>query len=143
MIVVQNLIDAVSLGAVYAGGAGIGLIFSIMRLINFAHGELIMLGGFVLYSLAGQPYLVMGVAVVIVVTIVALGMERVASAAAQGQSGDAADRLIRRLLSGAAYRAYHLRLAADGRRLPGPAGREHRAGGCACRCCRWSPSSLL
>ncbi len=79
MIVVQNAIDAVSLGAVYALAAlGIGLIFSIMRLINFAHGELIMVGGFVLYSLAGQPLLVMGIAVIIVVTLLALGMERVA-----------------------------------------------------------------
>jgi branched-chain amino acid transport system permease protein len=79
MIVVQNLIDAVSLGAVYALAAlGIGLIFSIMRLINFAHGELIMVGGFVIYTLAGQPMLVMAVAAIIVVTILALGMERIA-----------------------------------------------------------------
>ncbi len=60
MIVLQNGIDAISLGAVYALAAlGIGLIFGIMRLINFAHGELIMIGGFALYGLAGQPYLVM------------------------------------------------------------------------------------
>ena len=79
MIVVQNLIDAISLGAVYALAAlGIGLIFSIMRLINFAHGELIMVGGFVIYSLAGQPMLVMAIAAIIVVTILALGMERIA-----------------------------------------------------------------
>ncbi|HVZ01665.1 MAG TPA: branched-chain amino acid ABC transporter permease [Dongiaceae bacterium] len=79
MIVVQNLIDAISLGAVYALAAlGIGLIFSIMRLINFAHGELIMVGGFVIYSLAGQPMLVMAIAAFIVVTILALGMERIA-----------------------------------------------------------------
>lgn len=79
MIVVQNAIDAISLGAVYALAAlGIGLIFSIMRLINFAHGELIMIGGFTLYALGGQPYLVMGVAALIVVAILALGMERIA-----------------------------------------------------------------
>jgi branched-chain amino acid transport system permease protein len=79
MIVVQNAIDAISLGAVYALAAlGIGLIFSIMRLINFAHGELIMIGGFTLYGLAGQPYLVMGLTAVIVVAILALGMERIA-----------------------------------------------------------------
>jgi branched-chain amino acid transport system permease protein len=79
MIVLQNAIDAISLGAVYALAAlGIGLIFSIMRLINFAHGELIMVGGFVLYGLAGQPYLVMGLAAILVVAIVALGMERIA-----------------------------------------------------------------
>jgi branched-chain amino acid transport system permease protein len=79
MIVLQNAIDAISLGAVYALAAlGIGLIFSIMRLINFAHGELIMVGGFTLYALAGQPYLVMGLAAVLVAAILALGLERVA-----------------------------------------------------------------
>jgi branched-chain amino acid transport system permease protein len=79
MIVIQNAIDAISLGAVYALAAlGIGLIFSIMRLINFAHGELIMVGGFTLYALAGQPYLVMGLAAILVAAILALGMERVA-----------------------------------------------------------------
>jgi branched-chain amino acid transport system permease protein len=79
MIVLQNAIDAISLGAVYALAAlGIGLIFSIMRLINFAHGELITVGGFALYGLASQPYLVMGLAAVLVVAILALGMERIA-----------------------------------------------------------------
>ncbi|MEQ1949816.1 branched-chain amino acid ABC transporter permease [Mesorhizobium sp. CN2-181] len=75
----QNAIDAISLGAVYALAAlGIGLIFSIMRLINFAHGELIMAGGFTLYSLVGQPLLVLILAALIVTSILALGMERVA-----------------------------------------------------------------
>jgi len=79
MIIIQNAIDAISLGAVYALAAlGIGLIFSIMRLINFAHGELIMVGGFTLYALAGQPYLVMGLAAILVAAILALGLERVA-----------------------------------------------------------------
>jgi branched-chain amino acid transport system permease protein len=79
VILIQNAIDAVSLGAVYALAAlGIGLIFSIMRLINFAHGELIMVGGFTLYVLVGQPYLIMMLAAAIVTTILALGMERVA-----------------------------------------------------------------
>lgn len=75
----QNAIDAISLGAVYALAAlGIGLIFSIMRLINFAHGELIMAGGFTLYTLAGQPLLVLILAALIVTSLLALGMERVA-----------------------------------------------------------------
>jgi len=79
VIVLQNAIDAISLGAIYALAAlGIGLIFSIMRLINFAHGELIMVGGFMLYGLAGQPYLVMALAAILVVSILALGMERLA-----------------------------------------------------------------
>lgn len=79
MIVLQNAIDAVSLGAVYALAAlGIGLIFSIMRLINFAHGELIMAGGFTLYALPGQPVIVAIIAALIVTTVLALGMERIA-----------------------------------------------------------------
>jgi branched-chain amino acid transport system permease protein len=79
MIFLQNLIDAVSLGAVYALAAlGIGLIFSVMRLINFAHGELIMAGGFTLYALVGQPLIVMMLAALIVTMVLALGMERVA-----------------------------------------------------------------
>lgn len=79
MIFLQNAIDAVSLGAIYALAAlGIGLIFSIMRLINFAHGELIMVGGFSLFTLSGQPLLVMMLGAIMVVTLLALGMERVA-----------------------------------------------------------------
>ena len=87
MIVIQSLIDAVSLGAVYALAAlGIGLTFSIMRLINFAHGELIMIGGYTLYMLAGYPYLVMGVTAVLVVAIAAFGMERLAFRTLRGAS---------------------------------------------------------
>ena len=44
---VQNAVDAVSLGSLYALGAlGVGLIFGIMRLLNFAHGDLITIGGY-------------------------------------------------------------------------------------------------
>ena len=40
---VQALIDAVGVGAVYALIAvGIGLVFGVLRLINFAYGQLIM-----------------------------------------------------------------------------------------------------
>lgn len=79
MTVLQNAIDAISLGAIYALAAlGIGLIFSVMRLINFAHGELITAGGFTLYTLAGQPLLVMMLAAILVTVLLALGMERVA-----------------------------------------------------------------
>lgn len=87
MIVIQSLIDAISLGAVYALAAlGIGLIFSIMRLINFAHGELIMIGGYTLFMLAGQPYLVMGVSAILAATIAAFGMERLAFRTLRGAS---------------------------------------------------------
>ncbi len=45
----QNLIDALSLGSLYALVAlGIGLLFSILRLINLAHGDFITVGAFAL-----------------------------------------------------------------------------------------------
>jgi branched-chain amino acid transport system permease protein len=45
----QNLVDALSLGSLYALAAlGIGLLFGILRLINFAHGDFISFGGYAL-----------------------------------------------------------------------------------------------
>jgi branched-chain amino acid transport system permease protein len=45
----QNLIDALSLGSLYALAAlGIGLLFGILRLINFAHGDFITVGAYAL-----------------------------------------------------------------------------------------------
>ena len=45
----QTLVDAVGLGAVYALMAvGIGLVFGVLRLVNFAYGQLIMAGAFAL-----------------------------------------------------------------------------------------------
>src|SRR5438046_4567766 len=50
-------------------GVGLTLIFGIMRIVNFAHGALYMLGAFVGYSLAhwsGSFWLAMAVAPVVV-----------------------------------------------------------------------------
>lgn len=45
----QALVNAVTIGSVYALIAvGIGLVFGVMRLVNFAYGQLIMVGGFAL-----------------------------------------------------------------------------------------------
>ena len=45
----QNLVDALGLGAVYGLMAvGIGLVFGVLRLVNFAYGQLIMAGAFTL-----------------------------------------------------------------------------------------------
>lgn len=54
----QTIVDAVGLGAVYALMAvGIGLVFGVLRLINFAYGQLIMAGAYTLAftSQAGWP----------------------------------------------------------------------------------------
>jgi branched-chain amino acid transport system permease protein len=46
---VQNLIDALSLGSLYALAAlGVGLLFGILRLVNFAHGDFITIGAYAL-----------------------------------------------------------------------------------------------
>jgi branched-chain amino acid transport system permease protein len=48
----QIALDALSVGGLYALTAiGIGLIFSVMRLINFAHSELITTAAYVLFLL--------------------------------------------------------------------------------------------
>ncbi len=50
----QTLADALALGSVYALMAvGIGLVFGVLRLVNFAYGQLVMAGAFAL-ALASQ-----------------------------------------------------------------------------------------
>ncbi len=45
----QNIIDALSLGSLYALVAlGVGLLFGILRLVNFAHGDFITIGAYAL-----------------------------------------------------------------------------------------------
>lgn len=75
----QALVDAAGLGAIYGLAAvGIGLVFGIMRLVNFAYGELITAGGFTLAYLSGQPPAVAIVACFAVVIALALVQERLA-----------------------------------------------------------------
>ena len=46
---VQTVVDGVGIGAIYALMAvGIGLVFGVLRLVNFAYGQLIMAGAFAL-----------------------------------------------------------------------------------------------
>jgi branched-chain amino acid transport system permease protein len=76
---IEHAIDALDLGSLFALYAiGIALIFGIMRLINFAYGELIMIGGYTLV-IVGADSLILAIVVCIVVTVVAaLLMERIA-----------------------------------------------------------------
>lgn len=76
---VQTLVDAVSVGSLYALTAlGIGLIFGVMRLINFAHGELITIAAYTLLALFGQPVPVMLFGAMAVAVALALLTERAA-----------------------------------------------------------------
>jgi branched-chain amino acid transport system permease protein len=66
----QMLVNGVVLAVNYALIAlGITLIFSIMNILNFAHGQMFMIGGFVVYYLYGLfkiNYFVSLIAVVVV-----------------------------------------------------------------------------
>ena len=61
---VQHLVNGLIVGGGYAlMGIGLTLIFGIMRVVNFAHGEFLMLGmylGFFAFSLLGlDPWFVL------------------------------------------------------------------------------------
>lgn len=48
----QAIVDAIALGAIYGVVAlGIGLVFGVLRLVNFAYGEIVTLGGYTLWFL--------------------------------------------------------------------------------------------
>jgi branched-chain amino acid transport system permease protein len=73
----QTLVDAVGLGAVFALMAvGIGLVFGVLRLVNFAYGQLIMAGAYTLAFTAGWPVAASVVACFAVVVALSLLMER-------------------------------------------------------------------
>jgi len=81
--------DAIGLGAIFALMAvGIGLVFGVLRLVNFAYGQLIMAGGFALAfsSERGWPVAV-GIALCFVVVVgLSLAMERVVFRPLRSQS---------------------------------------------------------
>jgi branched-chain amino acid transport system permease protein len=75
----QGVVDALSLGSLYAIFAlGIALIFSVLKMINFAHSELVTIGAFVLILLADVPLVIRILILVVVVMGAAVLMERVA-----------------------------------------------------------------
>ena len=75
---IQTVFDALSNGGLYALAAlGIGLVFGVMRLVNFAHSELIACAAYVLVITNGLP-LAVSIAIAIVATaVLALLMETV------------------------------------------------------------------
>lgn len=78
---VRFLFDAASLGSLYALMAlGLVLVYGILRLVNFAYGELIMIAGYSLYLLHGSPlpWLVMAFCAVLAAIAASVLTERVA-----------------------------------------------------------------
>ena len=80
--VLQFLVNALSLGGLYALMAlGLALVYSILRLVNFAYGELVMVGGYTLL-VVGQaptiPWLIVAALAISVAVVTSLLLERVA-----------------------------------------------------------------
>jgi branched-chain amino acid transport system permease protein len=76
---VQALIDAIGLGAVYALIAvGIGLVFGVLRLVNFAYGQLIMVAAYMLVFTQGWGNVAAIFVALVTAVFAALVMERVA-----------------------------------------------------------------
>lgn len=74
----QTIVDAIGLGAVYALMAvGIGLVFGVLRLVNFAYGQLVMAGAYTLAFTSAWPVVWSIVACFAVVIALSLAMERV------------------------------------------------------------------
>ena len=70
----QVLVNAVMLGALYSLLAmGLSLIFSIMRIIQFAHGAVYMLGAFVVFYVYGRADLNYFLALLIAAVVIGIG----------------------------------------------------------------------
>lgn len=79
--IIQFLLNALSLGSMYALMAlGLVIVFGILRLVNFAYGELIMVAGYTWFILQGQAWgmLAIAVAAVVAAALASVLTERIA-----------------------------------------------------------------
>ena len=75
----QHVVDALSLGSIYALlGLGIALVFGILRLVNFAHGELVMVGAYTAILASGTSFIMIIPLMLVVPMVLAVVLERVA-----------------------------------------------------------------
>ena len=92
--VIQQLFNAAQLGAVYALIAlGYSMVYGIIRLINFAHGDIFMLGGFIGLLLSTHfgwmPfYLLMPLAMLLTALAATKGFQGVTGSITYAGSGD-------------------------------------------------------
>lgn len=82
MSFISYLINGISLGSVYAIIAlGYTMVYGIAKMLNFAHGDVIMVGGFAVFTIVstcGLPPALGVLVAVIVCTILGITIERVA-----------------------------------------------------------------
>ena len=90
MSLVAHLINGISLGSVYALIAlGYTMVYGIAKMLNFAHGDVIMIGGYVVFVTAsgmGLPPLAAIVISMAVCTVLGVTIERVAYRPLRGAS---------------------------------------------------------
>jgi branched-chain amino acid transport system permease protein len=76
----EQTLHGLTLGALYAMvAAGLALMFGVVRLINFAHGEFYMLGGYAFwyaFDVLGWPYPLAGLAAVAAMSAFGIAYER-------------------------------------------------------------------
>ena len=87
---VQQTVNALALGGTYALLAlGLAVVFSIMGLINFAHGELMTISGYTLMycGISGLPFAVSVPLAILAAVLAAVAMERIAFRPVRGGSG--------------------------------------------------------
>jgi len=86
---VQQLINALSLGSTYALLAlGLAMVFSILGLVNFAHGELVTIAAYTMYfeHQKGVPFAVQAPSAIVAAGVAAILMERLAFRPLRGAS---------------------------------------------------------
>lgn len=79
--ILQFILNALSLGSLYALFAlGLIMVFGILKLVNFAYGELIMIAGYTWFVLQGTflPLIGLLIASVVVAALTSIATERVA-----------------------------------------------------------------
>lgn len=90
MSFVSYLINGISLGSVYAMIAlGYTMVYGIAKMLNFAHGDVIMMGAYVIFfavSTMGMSPIVGVLAAVVVCTLLGVTIERVAYKPLRGAS---------------------------------------------------------
>ena len=87
---IQQFINGLNLGSIYALMAlGYTMVYGIAKMLNFAHGDIIMVGGFVIFTIVstlGLPPMVGVLAAVIACTVLGVVIERVAYKPLRGAS---------------------------------------------------------
>ena len=90
MSFVSYLINGISLGSVYAIIAlGYTMVYGIAKMLNFAHGDIIMMGAYVIFlmvSTMGMSPLIGVLTAVVVCTLLGMAIERVAYKPLRGAS---------------------------------------------------------